>query len=69
VAETLVTHEIPDVVTLSDGSTAEVKAVAADIVDGQLTRITYKVERASGAWTDVACEDVSPVLAAATAQP
>jgi hypothetical protein len=46
------TLEIPHFVVLADGTTAHVKAVAANIVDGQLAQIVYTVEKESGAWAE-----------------
>ena len=53
------TLDVPGFVTLSDGTTAQVKGVAAAVVDGRLAGIVYTVEKASGAWAEVAGEDVS----------
>jgi hypothetical protein len=58
------TLEVPDWVTLLDGTTAEVKAVAARVIDGRLTQIVYSIERASGAWADVPSDEVQPEPAA-----
>jgi hypothetical protein len=60
-----VTLEIPDSLTLADGTTAEVKGVAARVIDGRLAQIVYTVERGSGAWVDVGAEEVAPKSAAA----
>jgi len=43
---------------LSDGTTAQVKGVAAKVIDGQLSEIMYTVEKASGAWAEMAREEV-----------
>ena len=48
--------EIPHSVILPDGTTAQVKAVAANVVDGQLAQIVYTVEKESGAWAEYAVE-------------
>lgn len=53
------TLDVPESVTLSDGTTAQVKGVTAVVVDGQLSRIVYTLEKSSGAWADVASEDVA----------
>jgi len=50
--------EIPHSVVLPDGTIAQVKGVAAKVVDGLLSQIIYTVEKGSGAWTDVAREEV-----------
>jgi hypothetical protein len=50
--------EVPHSVILPDGSAAEVKRVSAKVIDGQLAQILYTVERESGAWTDVASDQV-----------
>ena len=52
--------EIPRSVVLPDGTTAEVKGVAAKVIAGQLTQIVYTVEKESGAWSDVCIEEVHP---------
>ena len=53
-----VTLEIPDSVTLADGSLARVRRVCVIVLDGWLSETVYTVERESGAWTDVSREDV-----------
>jgi hypothetical protein len=63
--EVRLTLEIPDSLTLLDGTTAEVKAVAARMIDGRLAQIVYTVERKSGAWMDVGAEEVAPASAGA----
>ena len=50
--------EVPDSLTLADGSTVEVKGIAAKVIDGKLEQIVYTVEKANGAWTDVTAEEV-----------
>jgi hypothetical protein len=50
--------EIPELVILIDGTTAEVKAVAANVVAGQFDQVVYTVEKTSGAWSDVAKAEV-----------
>ena len=50
--------EVPNSVILADGTTAEVKGVTATVIDGQLSRTVYTVEKQSGAWMDVASEEV-----------
>jgi len=52
--------EVPHSVILPDGSAAEVKGVSAKVIEGQLAQIAYTVEKESGAWTDVASEEVHP---------
>jgi hypothetical protein len=52
------TLEIPQSVVLPDGTTAQVKAIAANVIDGQLDQIVYTVEHESGAWTDVSSAEV-----------
>ena len=47
------TLEIPELVTLADGTTAEVKGVAANVVGDQLEQVVLTVEKPSGAWTQV----------------
>ena len=54
------TLEVPDRVTLADGTTAQVKAVTANVIDGQLAQVVYTVEKETGAWTDVPGEEVQP---------
>ncbi len=49
--------EVPEVVTLADGTTAAVKGVAASVVDGRLERVVYTVEKPNGGWADVAGAD------------
>lgn len=49
--------EIPESVVLPDGTTALVRGVSARVIDGRLVQIVYSVEKASGAWTEVAVED------------
>ena len=58
--ETHLTLEVPDFVTLADGTVARVKAVAANIVDGGLCEIVYTIEKETGAWTEVGSEEVQP---------
>jgi hypothetical protein len=50
--------DVPSSVVLPDGTTAVVKALAASVVDGRLEQIVYTVEKKSGAWSEVASEDV-----------
>jgi hypothetical protein len=50
---------VPDTVTLPDGTTAQVKRVAAAVVDGRLTRVVYTLEKANGAWADVESEELA----------
>jgi hypothetical protein len=53
--------EVPHSVILADGTTAEVKSVAAKVIEGQLAQIVYTVEKESGAWSEIAIEAVDPV--------
>jgi hypothetical protein len=50
------TLEIPQSLTMPDGTTALVRGVAAKVIDGRLDEIVYTVEKASGAWAEVAAE-------------
>jgi hypothetical protein len=50
---------VPESVTLRDGTTAQVKRVAAAVVDGRLTRVVYTLEKANGAWADVDSEELA----------
>jgi hypothetical protein len=50
--------EIPHSVVLPDGTTALVRGVAARVIDGRLEQIVYTVEKESGAWAEVAGEEV-----------
>jgi hypothetical protein len=50
--------EIPQSIVLPDGTSALVRGVTAKVNDGRLDQIVYTVEKASGAWMDVAVEDV-----------
>ena len=52
--------EIPNLVTLTDGTTAQVKAVAVTVVDGHLGEVVYTVEKQNGAWAEVTARDVRP---------
>jgi hypothetical protein len=56
--EVCLTLDVPEVVTLADGTTARVKAVAASVIDGQLSQVVYTVEKETGAWAEVAREEV-----------
>ena len=56
--EIRLTLEIPELVILSDGTTVEVKGVAASVVAGRLDQVVYTVEKDGGAWSDVASVDV-----------
>jgi hypothetical protein len=46
--------EIPGSFILPDGSTAPVRGVAAKVIDGQLVRVVYTVEKQNGAWIEMA---------------
>jgi hypothetical protein len=50
--------EIPQSVLLADGTTATVRAVAANVIDGRLEQIVYTVEKPSGAWSEIPSEQV-----------
>jgi hypothetical protein len=52
------TLEIPDQLTLPDGTKAKVRAVAATVTDGRIDQVTYTVVKASGAYLDVAADPV-----------
>lgn len=52
------TLEIPTSVVLANGSVAQVKRVSASVTEGSLSEIVYAVELPSGAWAEVAAEDV-----------
>ena len=52
------TLEVPEVVVLADGTTVHVKAVAAIVVYGGFTEITFTVEKPTGAWAEVASDEV-----------
>lgn len=54
------TIEVPERVVLSDGTTVEVKGVAARVIDRRIAQVVYTVEKSSGAWDDVAGADVRP---------
>lgn len=64
------TLEIPDHLTLPDGTSARVRTVTATVTDGHVDQVVYTVEKDSGAWLDVTA-DAMPTLAAAltTASP
>jgi hypothetical protein len=51
--------EVPDSLVFPDGTSAQVKGIAAKVIDGKLEQIVYTVERASGAWTDITSEEVA----------
>ena len=52
------TLDVPEVVTLADGTTVRVKAVAANVIEGQLSQVVYTVEKETGAWAEVTREEV-----------
>jgi hypothetical protein len=54
------TLEIPELVILADGTTAQVKGVSANVVEGRLEQVAFTVEKHSGAWTEVSGQDVLP---------
>ena len=52
--------EIPESLILPDGTTATVRGVAAQVIDGTLAQIVYTVEKESGAWAEIASEELTP---------
>lgn len=52
------TLEIPDQLTLPDGTAALVRTVTVTVTDGQIHRVVYTVEKASGAWLEVAADEI-----------
>ena len=54
--------EVPQSIVLPDGTSALVRGVTAKVIDGRLDQIVYTVERESGAWLDVAGEEVKDPL-------
>jgi hypothetical protein len=50
--------EIPNSVVLPDGTTAQVKGVSANVVDGELAEIVYTIEKESGAWAEYPAPDI-----------
>ena len=50
--------DIPQSVVLADGTTALVKAVAAQVTDGALHQIVYTVEKENGAWAEVSSQEL-----------
>ena len=52
--------EVPKLVVLGDGTTVQVKGVAARVIDGRVEQVIYTIEKSSGAWADVAGPDVRP---------
>jgi hypothetical protein len=64
--EVRLTLEIPQSVVLPDGTTAIVRGVSAKVVDGTIDQIIYTVEKESGAWTDVASEQIRDATTHAT---
>ena len=63
------TLEIPDTLTLPDGTTARVRTVTATVTDGHLDQVVYTVERESGAWLDVTADATPTLNALTTANP
>jgi hypothetical protein len=59
------TLEIPESITLSDGTSAIVRGINAKVIDGKLNQIVYTVEKASGAWTDIPAEELPTSVAVA----
>jgi hypothetical protein len=60
-----VTLEIPDQLILPDGTSARVRTVTATVTDGQIHQVVYTVEKASGAWLEVAADPTLEVLTTA----
>ena len=52
--------EIPESLILPDGTTATVRGVAAQVIDGALAQIVYTVEKESGAWAQITSEELHP---------
>ena len=67
--ENTLTLDIPDHLTLPDGATARVRTVTATVTDGRVDRVVYTVEKASGAWLDVAADAITAVTTLTTASP
>ena len=59
------TLELPEHLTLADGTTAQVRSVTATLTDGRVDQVVYTVEKESGAWLDVTA-DATPTLATLT---
>jgi hypothetical protein len=64
-AENALTLEIPEQLTLPDGTTARVRTVTATVTDGHIDQVVYTVEKESGAWLDVTA-DATPALSTLT---
>ena len=52
--------EIPESLILPDGTTAIVRSVTAQVIDGRLAQIVYTVEKESGAWAEITSEELTP---------
>ena len=52
------TLEIPQSILLPDGTSGLVRGVTAKISDGRVDQIVYTVEKASGAWMDLASDAI-----------
>ena len=63
------TLEIPDSLTLPDGTTAQVRTVTATVTDGHVDQVVYTVEKESGAWLDVAADAMEAAPTLTTASP
>ena len=59
------TLEIPEQLTLPDGTTARVRTVTATVTDAHVDQIVYTVEKESGAWLDLTA-DAMPTLSTLT---
>jgi hypothetical protein len=59
--------EIPERVILADGTTAQVKAVKAAVIDGGLGEVVFTIEKHNGAWADVTGEELRPAAGSAAA--
>ena len=54
------TLEIPDHLTLPDGTTARVRTVTATVTDGHVDQVVYTVEKHGGAWAEVIGSELRP---------
>ena len=63
------TLEIPEQLILPDGTSARVRTVTATVTDGQIHQVVYTVEKASGAWLEVAADLVPTLEVLTTANP
>jgi hypothetical protein len=56
--ENPLTLEVPDSLILTDGSSARVVRIIANVIDAKLVDVVYTVEKDSGAWSDVSRDEV-----------